>query len=115
MVQWLFKEAIPSVLGTDACKRVCTIITDGDSQETAELDAAKSMGIYGGAFRRRCGWHILHQGCKNILFKRYVNITDRGNETKEVVGNIKVWIQESLMKEVENEEEYNWYVMCKFV
>ena len=45
MFHWLFKEAIPIVLGTDACKRVCTIITDGDSHETAELDAAISMGI----------------------------------------------------------------------
>jgi hypothetical protein len=88
-------------------RRVCTILTDGDSQETAELDAAILMGVYGNAVRRRCGWHILHQGIKNILYQKYITGEDKNDETKEVVENITVWIQNLLMKTVENEEEYN--------
>ena len=110
MFEWLFKEAIPAILGADACRRVRTIITDGDSQETTELDAAISMGIYGSAIRRRCGWHILHQGCKNILFRRFITCADKTEATIKVVENVKVWIQQSIMKEVEDRHEYEMYV-----
>ena len=72
------------------------IITDGDSQETTELDAAIELGTYGGAKRRRCGWHILNQGCKNILFKRFICGADKTDKTVKVVEKIKVWIQESI-------------------
>jgi hypothetical protein len=112
MFQWLFKEAIPAVLGADACQRVCTILTDGDSQETAELDAAISMGIYGNAVRRRCGWHIIHQGCKNILFPKFITGVDKDGLTKEVVGRVKMWVQRSLMKNVETDDEFRVYVAC---
>lgn len=107
MFEWLFKEAIPAILGADACKRVQMIITDGDSQETTELDAAIGDGIYGIGTRRRCGWHILHQGIKNILFRRFINGADKTDDTVAVVERIKVWIQQSMMKGVESALEYN--------
>jgi hypothetical protein len=69
------------------------------------------MGIYGNAVRRRCGWHIIHQGCKNILFQKFITGADKDEETKEVVGKVKTWVQESLMKKVESAEEYNVYVV----
>jgi hypothetical protein len=113
MFEWLFKEAIPAILGGDACKQVRTIITDGDSQETTELDSAIAAGIYGSAIRRRCGWHIVHQGCKNILFRRFVCGADKTDATIKVVETVKSWIQQSIMKEVEDENEYNMYVYHK--
>ena len=106
MFGWLFKEAIPSLLGFNACKRVKTIITDGDSQETKELDAAIALGIFGDAKRRRCGWHIVHQGCKNILLKRFICSSNMTDALKEVIQVVKVWIQQSLMKDVESAREY---------
>ena len=111
MFEWFFNEAIPSILGASACKRVQTIITDGDSQETKGLDNAIRNGVYGGAKRRRCGWHIIHQGCKNILFKKYICGNNKSDKLKEVVNNVKAWIQESLMKGVEDEREYKMYVL----
>lgn len=91
------------------------IITDGDSQETRELDAALRIGTYGNAHRRRCGWHILHQGCKNILYTKYITCVDKCDKLQTIVGNMKAWIQESLMKEVENEDEYTTYVSLLMV
>lgn len=111
MFEWLFKEAIPSILGKDVCKKVGTIITDGDSQETTELDAAIAMGVYGDAKRRRCGWHVLHQGIKNILFQKFISVLDKSADVIQVVGHVKGWIQESLMKNVETELEYHMYVL----
>lgn len=110
MFEWFFNEAIPSILGINACKQVKIIITDGDSQETKGLDNAIRRGVFGGAQRRRCGWHIIHQGCKNILFKRFISGNNKSEALKRVVNNMKAWIQESLMKEVEDEREYTMYV-----
>jgi hypothetical protein len=36
----LFQEVIPNMLGSDYLQQVVTIITDGDSQETTQLDIA---------------------------------------------------------------------------
>ena len=106
MFDWFFSEAIPSILGANACKRVKTIITDGDSQETKGLDKAIGNGVYGSAIRRRCGWHIIHQGCKNILLGRYITSRNISEDLKVVISNVKAWIQESLMKEIEDAREY---------
>jgi hypothetical protein len=65
----------------------------------------------GNAIRRRCGWHIVQQGCKNIPFQKFITGADKNDETKDVVSRIKVWIQESLMKEVETKES----MKCKLV
>ena len=110
MFEWFFNEAIPSILKISACKRIKTIITDGYSQETKGLDNAIRSGIYGEAKWRRCGWHIIHQGCKNILYTCFITGNKNNQELKEVIGNVKAWVQESLMKEVEDEREYKMYV-----
>jgi hypothetical protein len=115
MFGWLFREAIPSILGFNACKRVKTIITDGDSQETKELDAAIAIGIFGDAMRRRCGWHILHQGCKNILLKRFICASNMTKALHDVIEVVKVWIQESLMKDVEDDREFGMYVTYRII
>ena len=40
LFRWIFQYGIPTLMGADACKRVKLIVTDGDSQETSQLDAA---------------------------------------------------------------------------
>ena len=77
------------------------IITDGDSQETSQLDNAVRLNVYGNAQRRRCGWHIIEKGTTLRL-----RFAASNTNAKNVVSLTKLWVQESLMKGVETEEEY---------
>jgi hypothetical protein len=61
LFRWLFQTAIPSLIGREACARVQLVITDGDSQECEQMDAAIDT-VFTGAKRRRCGWHIVDRG-----------------------------------------------------
>jgi hypothetical protein len=45
----------------EACRQVKLVITDGDSQECEQMDAAIDM-VFTGAKRRQCGWHIVDRG-----------------------------------------------------
>jgi hypothetical protein len=73
------------------------IITDGDSQEFTQLDAALRK-YYPLAFRLRCFWHIMK------LFKAVGPAMP-----KEIKKMVKEWLY-SLPKDVETEEEYKMYV-----
>ena len=106
LFRWIFQCGIPTLMGTDACKKVKLIVTDGDSQEFTQLDAALKAGIYGDAKRRRCGWHIIEKGSTKWL--KY-----QEDDRKKVVSIMKFWLQESLMKNVERVDEYNRYVRNK--
>lgn len=108
LFRWIFRHGIPTLLGKDACKRVRLIVTDGDSQETSQLDNAISSKIYGDAKRRRCGWHIIEKGAT-----KHLRHLCRGKEKQNVVAIVKLWLQESLMKNVESMYEYNRYVFMQ--
>lgn len=97
--RWLFQYGIPTLVGMHACQKVKLIVTDGDSQETSQLDAAINANIYGNAVRRRCGWHIIEKGTSFHL--------RCPSNTKDVIANMKLWVQESLMKNNETEDEYS--------
>ena len=38
--RWLFQIVFPHFLGSDCIQRIQVIVTDGDSQETSQLDVA---------------------------------------------------------------------------
>lgn len=106
LFRWIFFHGIPTLMGKDACKKVKLIITDGDSQETSQLDNAIRSKVYGDAIRRRCGWHIIEKGSTFHLHSPV-----KGVNFKKIVSIMKLWVQESLMKDVETEDEYNRYGM----
>jgi hypothetical protein len=105
MFRWLFQQAIPTLIGWKTCKRINLILTDGDSQEYSQLDAALMAGVYGKAMRRRCGWHINEKGSA-LHLSGFAN-----NQIMQIAIKItKKWVQESLMKGVETAAEYLAYV-----
>ena len=80
------------------------VISDGDSQECAQIDAAIDM-IFKQAKTRRCGWHIVDRGWirKVGSFQGWADL--RRKEIDALVQLIKGWLY-SQMKEVETAEEY---------
>ena len=56
--QWLFSSVFPMMLGQDMLNRVNMIITDGDAQQTSQLDLAIQKH-FPGCHRQRCTWHVI--------------------------------------------------------
>jgi hypothetical protein len=102
LFRWIFFHGIPTLMGKESCQKVKLIITDGDSQETTQIDNAIKANVYGGAMRRRCGWHIIEKGSTVHL-----RSSIKGKKFQEIVSIMKIWVQESLMKDVETEDEYS--------
>jgi hypothetical protein len=59
--KWLFQTACPTLLGKKVMKKIRIIVTDGDSQEIAQLDDAIKK-FFPEANRIRCSWHIIYKG-----------------------------------------------------
>jgi hypothetical protein len=59
--RWLFQTVMPTLLGKDYIERVRVIVTDGDSQETSQLDIAIALHFHN-VCRGRCGWHVVDRG-----------------------------------------------------
>jgi hypothetical protein len=64
--RWLFQVAMPRLFGVDALHNVQCVISDGDAQETAEVDAA-IVRFMPRAKRLQCAWHIINQGWKRVV------------------------------------------------
>jgi hypothetical protein len=99
LFRWLFQVATPSLLGQGSCRLVRLVITDGDSQETKQLDDAL-ITVFRSSKRRRCGWHIVDRG-----MDRFVGTIGKGVVPKHIESLIKYWLY-SLMKNIESKEEY---------
>jgi hypothetical protein len=103
--RWLFSVAIPELLGPHATKCIKLIITDGDSQETSQLDVALKEH-FPGAVHGRCGWHIVdhgwitkgpkvtHAACSASAFRTYA-------------ATFKAWLYSWMSPAVHTKEEYN--------
>jgi hypothetical protein len=59
--RWMFQEVLPLLLGITYLQRVQVMITDGDSQEFQQLDAAIAK-FFPQTQRVRCGWHLVNRG-----------------------------------------------------
>jgi hypothetical protein len=104
LFRWLFQTAIPSLVGLNACQEVQLVLTDGDSQECVQLEAAIGL-IFTSAKRRRCGWHIVDRGVVRHLGCLGGRGHSNRKEVDELVRLIKNWLY-SMMKDVETVEEY---------
>ena len=102
--RWLFQEALPVLLGPQSLQLVRLIMTDGDSQEMAQVDFAIST-YFVNAVRTRCGWHLVDQGwrrnCKGLGFRK-----GKHNAAKTQVRVIKTWIYSWMRRGVLFQEEY---------
>jgi hypothetical protein len=101
MFRWLFKSAVPTIFGKEGCERIRLVITDGDSQEYSQLDAAIAA-VFINARRRRCGWHIVTKGWD----KHVRSSIGKCPAAQKVSLIVKSWLY-SLMKSVETMDEYN--------
>jgi hypothetical protein len=104
LFRWLFQTAIPSLIGREACGRVRLVITDGDSQECEQMDAAIDT-VFTGAKRRRCGWHIVDRGMVRKVGSFRGKDDKKRNEIDALMKVIKGWLY-SHMKDVETVTEY---------
>jgi MULE transposase domain len=102
--RWLFQEALPVLLGRQTLKLVKLVMTDGDAQETAQVDYAISR-VFVNAIRTRCGWHLVHQG-----WKRHVHgLGVRAGKTQAAKLQVKViqnWLYSWMRRGVHCIEEY---------
>ena len=85
--------------------RVRVILTDGDAQETAQLDAAINA-YYPTVLRSRCGWHIVDRG-----WRRHcpgVKSVKKKHESQFliIVSIIKTWKYSWMKGGCESEEEH---------
>lgn len=92
------------MMGREACGWVRLVITDGDSQECEQMDAAIKM-VFKGAKRRRCGWHIVDRGWIQKVGSFRGRDDTKRKEIDALVNVIKGWLY-SHMKEVETVKEY---------
>ena len=104
LFKWLFQTAFPALVGEETLEHVKLIITDGDSQETSQLDNAIAA-IFINAKWRRCGWHIVDCGWKKHLAIQRPKAHHDWKAIKTLCGLIKQWMY-SWMKNIETVEEY---------
>ena len=105
--RWVFRCVMPLLIGNKILQKIKLVITDGDSQETTQLDFAISEKLTG-LFRVRCGWHIIEKGWqKHCPGERSVE-TSKRVAYKILIKTIKNWLY-SWMRPgfCESEDEYH--------
>jgi hypothetical protein len=70
--KWLFQTVFPTLLGMAALTHTVAFITDGDSQETSQIDNAIDA-YFPHAIRVRCIWHVVDRGMNSIFPKCQVH------------------------------------------
>ena len=81
LYKWLFQTVFPALLGKDVLSKVKIIVTDGDSQEIQQLDAAIVL-YFKNAFRIRCSWHIIDRGWERYLSAALLGGSSRKKKIK---------------------------------
>jgi hypothetical protein len=103
--RWLFQTVMPSLLGKDYISRVKVIVTDGDSQETSQLDIAIALHFHN-VCRVRCGWHVVDRGW--LRCGPGVRSVPRANEQafKAITNQVKAWLYSWMRPCCETQDEY---------
>ncbi len=58
---WIFKHALPKLMGTEFCLRVNVIMADGDIWQKEVVRSVTGPGnIYPNASFRTCAWHLVN-------------------------------------------------------
>ena len=66
--RWVFCVLLPKVYSNDLLSQIKIIVTDGDAQESSQIDNAIDL-FFPQVKRVRCGWHIVHQGWNRVIGK----------------------------------------------
>lgn len=103
--RWLFQTMFPLLLGSDYMLRVKVIITDGDSQETSQLDIAISLH-FPKVLRVRCGWHVIDRGWARCCPGVCSVAKGSQNEFKSIIQQIKAWLYSWMQPHCETEDKY---------
>jgi hypothetical protein len=103
--RWMFQTVMPRLLGP-YLSRVKCIVTDGDSQETSQLDMAIE-NLFPNVCRVRCGWHIIDRGWKRVCpSSRAVRRGPNRRKFKLVRKLLKAWLYSWMKQDCETEQEY---------
>jgi hypothetical protein len=104
---WIFRVVLPKLIGQAILQRIRLVISDGDSQETSQLDLAIAQ-YFSHVQRVRCGWHIVEKGVQSHC-PGEKSVAPHQKETyKSLLTLIKNWIY-SWMRPgyCEMEDEYH--------
>jgi hypothetical protein len=103
--RWLFQVVLPTLLGSEPLQKVKVIITDGDSQETSQLDLAIAL-FFPQVLRVRCGWHIIDRGWKRNGPKKTSVPKPMRKPFDVKTHEIRNWMYSWMKPKCETEEEY---------
>jgi hypothetical protein len=105
--RWVFQVVLVALVGKDTLKETELVISDGDSQECQQLDAAIATYLQN-AMRGRCGWHVVVKGMARHCPSK--NSLDRQFQTRyeHLLTSIQRWMFSWMLPlYCETEEEYN--------
>ena len=66
--RWVFCVLLPKVYSNYLLSQIKIIVTDGDAQESSQIDNAIDL-FFPEVKRVQCGWHIVHQGWNRVIGK----------------------------------------------
>jgi len=87
--RWIFMHVLPTMFSKNMYERIKVIISDGDSQEYQQIDAA--IATFNPKIKRiRCSWHVIDGGWD----RRGPQSQHFNNKLvyKTVTSNIKHWM-----------------------
>jgi hypothetical protein len=106
--RWLFQNVFPRMFGKELLSHVTTIITDGDAQETSQLDLAIKL-LFPQVFRVRCVWHIVDRGMTKYfpkpLARKNVDL-ELYNKWDRVRLTVRSWLFSWSDERCETKEEF---------
>lgn len=85
---WLFAEAIPTLLGKEALRRTQLVLSDGDPKIYLSFDANQAE-LYPNAKHALCLYHLVNQGTERLSVKL---MHSRDGETKAMLQYFNNWI-----------------------
>ena len=91
--KWLFRNLFPTLCESYVLLRVRVVISDGDSCECNQIDAAIKL-FMPNAVRLRCGWHIIDRGMEKKVANRCYKEQTQSQRTyyKEFINIIWYWM-----------------------
>ena len=91
--RWLFIVVFPAFLSKRMLQCIRIVISDGDSSEYGQIDAAMKE-VMPNATRLRCGWHIVNRGwkrhCSNAMYRSMCPLEKR--KYHKTISIIKEWL-----------------------
>jgi hypothetical protein len=112
--RWAFQSVLPKLLGSHSLKQIRVIITDGDSQETSQVDMLREAvnaasredrralvqinvntsisSALNTSLRVRCGWHIVEKGFARQCPKKHSVAKPKHAKFEKLERTVKAWI-----------------------